>query len=98
LKEAISTALGITVTFSGRNATGDDVSPQAFADGEDVVDLLDGPGFKFAGGAVAQAAFVGGAVVDRSIFPESTDFIDHRDAELAGTLMAGSAFRTGEWA
>jgi hypothetical protein len=51
-----------------------------------VVDLLDGPGFKFAGGTVAQAAFVGGAVVDRSIFPKSPNFIDNRDAELAGNL------------
>jgi hypothetical protein len=78
--------VGNNRNFSGRNATGDDVSSQAFADGEDVVDLLDGPGFKLAGGAVAQAAFVGCAVVDRSIFPKCTDFIDNRDAELAGNL------------
>jgi hypothetical protein len=74
------------------------MSPQAFADGEDVIDLLDGPSFKFAGGTVAQAAFGGGAVVDCRIFPESTNFIDHGMPSLRATLMAGSAFRTGEWA
>ncbi len=39
-----------------------------------------------AGEAVAQAAFGGGAVVDRGVFPEGADLIDHRDAQLAGDL------------
>ena len=82
-------SVGNNRNFFGRNATGDDVSPQALANGEDVVDLLDGSGFKFARGTVAQAAFIGCAMVNCGIFPESTDFVDDGDAKLAGNFDGG---------
>ena len=82
----MSTALGMTVTLLGRDAAGDDVGAQAFADGEDMVDLPDGAGFQSAREAVAQAALRGAAVVDGGIFPEGADFVDDRDSELARRL------------
>jgi hypothetical protein len=64
-----------------RDAAPDDVKAQAFADGGGGVDPLERVRFHRAGDAVAQPPFAGGAVVDRGVFPEGADFVDHRDAE-----------------
>ena len=63
-----------------------DVGAQAFANGEHVVGTLDGAGLQAAGGAVTQAALVGGAVVHRGVLPERANFVHHRDAQLAPHL------------
>ena len=51
-----------------------------------MIDLLDGSGLKLAGGPIAQAAFVGTAMVDGGVFPEGTDFVNDGDAKFAGDL------------
>ena len=64
-------------------------NPTPATDGEDMVNLPNGAGFKSACSAVAQAAFCSGAVVNRCIFPECTDLIDNGDAQFAGNLDCG---------
>ena len=69
--------------LAGRNAARDEIAAQAFADDGDGIGLLHRPGFQRTGEPVAQAAFFRAAVVDRRVFPEGANFIDHGDAQLA---------------
>ena len=66
-----------------RDATRGQVLAQTLADDGDGIGMFHRPGFQRPGELVAQAAFLGTAVVDRGVFPEGADFIDDGDAELA---------------
>jgi hypothetical protein len=78
-----------------RDAARHDILAQAFADGGDGIGALQRPGFERAGGAVAQAEFLRGAVVDRGVFPECAHFVHDRNAEAAPGAQRGNRVERG---
>jgi hypothetical protein len=73
----------------------DQIVAQAVANRENSIGFGNHPVLERTCEPVLERTFAPGPVADRGIFPESADFIDHRNAQLAGGADRGHAAERG---